>query len=72
MGRAVVIGAAGQIGRPAVEALARDGWEVTAASRGGARDEGWPDEVRAVRLDREDDATSWSTSWHTGLGTHGS
>ncbi|MDQ1021306.1 NAD-dependent epimerase/dehydratase family protein [Streptomyces afghaniensis] len=55
MRRAVVIGATGQTGRPAVEALARDGWEVTAASRGGARDESWPGEVRAVRLDREDD-----------------
>lgn len=56
MRRAVVIGATGQIGRPAVGALARDGWEVTAASRGGSRDGSWPGEVRAVRLDREDDA----------------
>ncbi|MGA5138575.1 NAD-dependent epimerase/dehydratase family protein [Streptomyces azureus] len=56
MRRAVVIGAGGQIGRPAVEALARDGWKVTAASRGGARDESWPGEVRTRRLDREDDA----------------
>ncbi|WP_181361487.1 NAD(P)-dependent oxidoreductase [Streptomyces sp. A244] len=56
MGRAVVIGAGGQIGRPAVQALARDGWEVTAVSRGGGRDEGWPGEVRTRRLDREDDA----------------
>jgi nucleoside-diphosphate-sugar epimerase len=56
MRRALVIGAGGQIGRPAVEALARDGWEVTAASRGGGRDESWPGEVRTQRLDREDDA----------------
>ncbi|MER6690649.1 NAD-dependent epimerase/dehydratase family protein [Streptomyces minutiscleroticus] len=56
MRRAVVIGATGQIGRPAVRALARDGWEVTAASRGGGRDGTWPEGVRAVRLDREDDA----------------
>ncbi|AXE84286.1 NAD-dependent epimerase/dehydratase family protein [Streptomyces sp. Go-475] len=56
MRRAVVIGANGQIGRPAVAALARDGWEVTAASRGGGRDEDWPAGVRAERLDREDDA----------------
>ncbi|MGP4090778.1 NAD-dependent epimerase/dehydratase family protein [Streptomyces sp. KR55] len=56
MKRAVVIGATGQIGRPAVRALARDGWAVTAASRGGGRDASWPDEVRTVRLDREDDA----------------
>ncbi|MET9764775.1 NAD-dependent epimerase/dehydratase family protein [Streptomyces sp. NPDC006372] len=56
MRRAVVIGAAGQIGRPAVEALARDGWEVTAASRGAGRDENWPEGVRTRRLDREDDA----------------
>ncbi|GGZ27696.1 reductase [Streptomyces poonensis] len=51
----MVIGATGQIGRPVVGALVRDGWEVTAASRGGGRDGAWPDEVRAVRLDREDD-----------------
>ncbi|WP_245238276.1 NAD-dependent epimerase/dehydratase family protein [Streptomyces roseochromogenus] len=56
MKRAVVIGASGQIGRPTVDALARDGWEVTAASRGGGRDEGWDDTVRTVRLDRSDDA----------------
>ncbi|MFD7405833.1 NAD-dependent epimerase/dehydratase family protein [Streptomyces sp. NPDC059866] len=56
MKRAVVIGATGQIGRPAVRALAQDGWAVTAASRGGGRDVSWPDEVRTVRLDREDDA----------------
>lgn len=54
MKRAVVIGATGQLGRPAVNALARDGWEVTAASHGGGRDETWPAQVRAVRLDRED------------------
>ncbi|MCF1643740.1 NAD-dependent epimerase/dehydratase family protein [Streptomyces indiaensis] len=56
MRRAVVIGAGGQIGRPAVEALAKDGWEVTAVSRGGGRDEGTPGGVRTRRLDREDDA----------------
>ncbi|MEU3983305.1 NAD(P)-dependent oxidoreductase [Streptomyces sp. NPDC026672] len=56
MRRAVVIGATGQIGRPVVDALAGDGWEVTAASRGGGRDAGWPAEVRAVKLDRSDDA----------------
>ncbi|WP_353946964.1 NAD(P)-dependent oxidoreductase [Streptomyces sp. HUAS MG91] len=52
----MVIGATGQIGRPAVRALARDGWAVTAASLGGGRDADWPDEVRSVRLDRDDDA----------------
>ncbi|WP_436949228.1 NAD-dependent epimerase/dehydratase family protein [Streptomyces sp. SudanB52_2052] len=56
MRRAVVIGAGGQIGRPAVAALARDGWEVTAASRGGGSAGDWPDGVRTERLDREDDA----------------
>ncbi|KOV94857.1 reductase [Streptomyces sp. NRRL B-1140] len=56
MRRAVVIGAGGQIGRPVVAALARDGWEVTAASRGGLRDENWPAGVQTPRLDREDDA----------------
>ncbi|MGW3171728.1 NAD-dependent epimerase/dehydratase family protein [Streptomyces sp. NPDC001153] len=55
MKRAVVIGASGQIGRPTVDALVRDGWEVTAASRGGRRDQGWDDGVRTVRLDRSDD-----------------
>ncbi|WP_406462483.1 NAD(P)-dependent oxidoreductase [Streptomyces sp. NBC_01622] len=51
---AVVIGATGQIGRVAVGALARDGWEVTAVSRGGERDRDWPDDVRVARADRED------------------
>ncbi|MDP9680475.1 NAD-dependent epimerase/dehydratase family protein [Streptomyces griseoviridis] len=55
MTRAVVIGATGQIGRAAVRALAGDGWEVTAVSRGGGRDPGWPEDVRAARADREDD-----------------
>ncbi|WP_369198555.1 NAD-dependent epimerase/dehydratase family protein [Streptomyces djakartensis] len=54
MRRAVVIGASGQIGRPVVGALARDGWEVTAASRGGGRAGTWPGGVRVRRLDRED------------------
>jgi nucleoside-diphosphate-sugar epimerase len=54
MRRAVVVGATGQIGRVAVGVLARDGWEVTAVSRGGGRDERWPEEVREVRADRED------------------
>ncbi|WP_328372600.1 NAD(P)-dependent oxidoreductase [Streptomyces sp. NBC_00445] len=52
----MVLGATGQIGRPAVDALARDGWEVTAVSRGGGRDEGWPEGVRVARVDRADDA----------------
>ncbi|MFJ2832418.1 NAD-dependent epimerase/dehydratase family protein [Streptomyces sp. NPDC087263] len=51
----MVIGATGQIGRTAVGALVRDGWEVTAASRGGGRDESWPEEVRSTSLDRDDD-----------------
>ncbi|WP_028800387.1 NAD-dependent epimerase/dehydratase family protein [Streptomyces sp. 142MFCol3.1] len=51
----MVIGATGQIGRAAVDALARDGWDVTAASRGGGRDDGWPAQVRAVGLDRAQD-----------------
>ncbi|WP_106981098.1 NAD-dependent epimerase/dehydratase family protein [Streptomyces fulvoviolaceus] len=55
MRRAVVVGATGQIGRAAVGALARDGWEVTAVSRGGGRDEGWPEDVRVAAADREDD-----------------
>ncbi|MET7452809.1 NAD-dependent epimerase/dehydratase family protein [Streptomyces sp. NPDC005574] len=55
MGRAVVIGATGQIGRVAVGALARDGWEVTAVSRGGGRDEDWPEDVRTARADRSEE-----------------
>ncbi|MEW2395402.1 NAD-dependent epimerase/dehydratase family protein [Streptomyces sp. NPDC046862] len=51
----MVIGATGQIGRVAVGALARDGWEVTALSRTGGRDDGWPAEVRAEAADRSDD-----------------
>ncbi|WP_307624036.1 NAD(P)-dependent oxidoreductase [Streptomyces sp. V3I7] len=52
----MVIGATGQIGRPTVNALVRDGWEVTAASRGGGRDDDWAEGVRTARLDRADDA----------------
>ncbi|MEV8309580.1 NAD-dependent epimerase/dehydratase family protein [Streptomyces flavidovirens] len=55
-GNAFIIGATGQIGRAAVRALAADGWDVTAASRGGGRDATWPQEVRTVALDRGDDA----------------
>ncbi|GGX17008.1 NAD-dependent epimerase/dehydratase family protein [Streptomyces chryseus] len=55
-GNAFVIGATGQIGRAAVRALAEDGWDVTAASRGGGRDGTWPRDVRSVALDRDDDA----------------
>ncbi|MFD3512960.1 NAD-dependent epimerase/dehydratase family protein [Streptomyces sp. NPDC058657] len=52
-----MLGATGQIGRAAVRALAADGWEVRAGSRGGGRDALWPEEVRTVRVDREDDAS---------------
>ncbi|MFE3736896.1 NAD-dependent epimerase/dehydratase family protein [Streptomyces sp. NPDC059134] len=51
-----MIGATGQVGRAAVRALAEDGWEVCAASLGGGADATWPEGVRTVRLDREDDA----------------
>ncbi|MEU7293565.1 NAD-dependent epimerase/dehydratase family protein [Streptomyces exfoliatus] len=54
-GNAFVLGASGQVGRASVRALLADGWEVTAASRGGVRDEGWPEEVRSVRLDRTEE-----------------
>ncbi|MEV5972760.1 NAD-dependent epimerase/dehydratase family protein [Streptomyces sp. NPDC051921] len=54
-GNAFVLGATGQIGRAAVRALVTDGWEVTAASRRGGRDEGWPAEVRSVAVDRTED-----------------
>ncbi|WP_435059167.1 NAD-dependent epimerase/dehydratase family protein [Streptomyces sp. bgisy060] len=55
MKSAFVLGATGQVGRAAVRALVGDGWEVTAASRGGLGDEGWPDGVRSVRLDRNEE-----------------
>lgn len=51
-----MIGASGQIGRPAVRALAADGWRVTAASRGGGADGSWPRDVRTVQVDRKDTA----------------
>ncbi|MFI8824904.1 NAD-dependent epimerase/dehydratase family protein [Streptomyces sp. NPDC053431] len=51
-GNAFVLGATGQIGRAAVRALVADGWEVTAASRRGGREEKWPAEVRSVAVDR--------------------
>ncbi|MEV4945732.1 NAD-dependent epimerase/dehydratase family protein [Streptomyces sp. NPDC053755] len=51
-GHALVVGATGQVGRAAVRALVADGWVVTAASRGGGRDERWPGEVRSVAFDR--------------------
>lgn len=54
-GNAIVIGATGQIGRVAVRALAQDGWQVHALSRGGGRDERWPGDVRTTALDRDDD-----------------
>ncbi|WP_017241406.1 NAD-dependent epimerase/dehydratase family protein [Streptomyces sp. SS] len=54
-GNAFVLGASGQVGRAAVRALAADGWEVTAASRGGGRDTRWPEEVRTARLDRTEE-----------------
>ncbi|MFC8624478.1 NAD-dependent epimerase/dehydratase family protein [Streptomyces anulatus] len=54
-GHAWVLGATGQIGRAAVRALATDGWEVTAASRGGGRDGGWEAGVRTVALDRNEE-----------------
>lgn len=50
-----MLGATGQIGRAAVRALAGDGWEVTAASRGGGRDGAWGDGIRAVALDRDEE-----------------
>ncbi|MFI9583332.1 NAD-dependent epimerase/dehydratase family protein [Streptomyces sp. NPDC052236] len=55
-GSVLVLGATGQVGRAAVTALAADGWEVRAVSRGGGRDDTWPAKVRTVSADREDDA----------------
>lgn len=53
-GTVFVIGAMGQIGRPAVRALAEDGWHVRAASLGGGRAPQWPDDVAALSLDRDE------------------
>ncbi|MYY03018.1 MULTISPECIES: NAD-dependent epimerase/dehydratase family protein [unclassified Streptomyces] len=55
-GHAWVLGAAGQIGRTTVRSLVADGWKVTAASRGGGRDQEWGEEVRTVALDRDEDS----------------
>lgn len=81
-GHAWVLGATGQIGRAAVRALTADGWEVTAASHGGGRDEGWDAGVRAVALDRDEEGrwrrrwatavTCWSTWWRSTARTPGS
>ncbi|MER7728337.1 NAD-dependent epimerase/dehydratase family protein [Streptomyces sp. NPDC096323] len=54
-GHAWVLGATGQIGRAAVRSLVEDGWEVTAASRGGDRDGSWDEGVRTAALDRDED-----------------
>lgn len=43
------------MGRAVVRTLAADGWEVRAGSRGAGRDDHWPDGVRSVRLDRDDE-----------------
>ncbi len=50
-----MLGATGQIGRAAVRALREDGWDVTAASRGGGRDRTWDADVRSVALDRDEE-----------------
>lgn len=50
-----MVGATGLLGRSTVPALLADGWEVRAASRGGVRDASWPEEVRAVAVDRNEE-----------------
>ncbi|OIK06749.1 NAD-dependent epimerase/dehydratase family protein [Streptomyces monashensis] len=64
----MVIGAGGQIGRPTVDALVRDGWEVTAVSRSGGRDLAWDEGVRTVRLDRSADTAPSALSALVGDG----
>ncbi len=39
-----------------MRSLVADGWKVTAASRGGGRDQEWGEEVRTVALDRDEDS----------------
>lgn len=53
-GRAFVIGATGQIGSAAVQALVADGWTVRAAARTGRTGNDWPDGVEVTGLDRDD------------------
>jgi nucleoside-diphosphate-sugar epimerase len=53
-GIALVIGAMGQIGRPAVRALVEDGWRVRAGSLSGDRAPEWPAEVEAFSVDRKE------------------
>ncbi|NGO69184.1 NAD-dependent epimerase/dehydratase family protein [Streptomyces boncukensis] len=54
--RAFVLGATGQIGMATVDALLADGWEVTAASRSGGRDDARQAAgVRSVALDRDEE-----------------
>ncbi|MFF4248672.1 NAD-dependent epimerase/dehydratase family protein [Streptomyces sp. NPDC001822] len=50
-----MLGATGQIGRVAVRVLAEEGWDVTAASRGGGRDGDWAEGVRPVAVDRDEE-----------------
>ena len=49
-----MVGAMGQIGRPAVRALAEDGWRVWAASLGGGSAPEWPAQVEPLALDRDE------------------
>lgn len=51
--RALVIGGAGQVGRPTVASLLGAGWDVTVAGR---REDEFPAGVRESRIDRNDDA----------------
>ncbi|WP_155384633.1 NAD-dependent epimerase/dehydratase family protein [Catellatospora paridis] len=51
-GTALVLGASGQVGTAVVAALANDGWQVSAGARRAAV---WPDGVRGVQVDRDDD-----------------
>ncbi|HEY0698707.1 MAG TPA: NAD-dependent epimerase/dehydratase family protein, partial [Micromonospora sp.] len=53
-GSVLVLGAAGQVGTAVVPALLADGWRVSAAGRQVHR---WPDDVRPVVVDRDDDAS---------------
>ncbi|HKE52688.1 MAG TPA: NAD-dependent epimerase/dehydratase family protein [Actinomycetes bacterium] len=55
-GTAFVIGATGQVGTAAVQALVEDGWTVRAAARTGRTHDGMPDGIEIIELDRDDTA----------------
>jgi nucleoside-diphosphate-sugar epimerase len=54
-GEAFLVGGTGNVGRAVARRLVETGWDVTVAGRSGALPEDLAQDVRAVRLDRDDD-----------------